>query len=82
MGDIEGIRVIGVCEDDAIFWDDIEEAAEGGFDFVEILEDIGMIELEVVEDDQFGEVVEEFGTLVEEGGVVFIAFEDDVLRGV
>ena len=38
-----------------------------------------MVELDVVHDDQLGHVVDEFAPLVEEGGVVFVAFEHDVL---
>ena len=39
-----------------------------------------MVELDVVYDDQFRQVVDEFRALVEEGGVVFVALDDEILR--
>ena len=39
--------------------------------------DVGVVELDVGEDGGVGEVVEELGALVEEGGVVLVAFEEE-----
>ena len=59
--------------------DQIHEALECGLDCVEILVDVGVIELDGGEDDGVGKVVQELRSLVEEGGVVLVAFEDEVL---
>src|SRR5688500_12920555 len=45
----------------------------------EIVENIGVIELDIVDDDDFGQVVDELAALVEEGGVILIAFDDEEL---
>jgi hypothetical protein len=44
----------------------------------EVVEDVGVVELEVVDDDQLGQVMEELAALVEEGGVVLVALDDPV----
>ena len=77
---VEAVGVVAVDKNHAFGGDDIEEAAEAGFDLVEVAVDVGMVELDVVYDDEFGEVVNEFGALVEEGGVVFVPFEDEIFR--
>ena len=41
-----------------------------------------MIELEVVDENDFRQVVKKLRTFVEESGVVFVAFEDYVFGGV
>ena len=47
----------------------------------EIGVDVGVVELDVREDERVRKVVEEFGAFVEEGGVVLVAFDDEVARG-
>ena len=37
-----------------------------------------MVEFHIVYHDEFGEVVEELGALIKEGGVVFIPLDDKV----
>lgn len=75
-GDVAGIWVIAVDEGDAVAGDDVEKSAEAEFDFLDVLVDVGVVEFDVVDDDALGKVVEEFGAFVEEGGIVFVAFED------
>ena len=82
LGDVEGIEVIGVDENDSIFRDDVEEAAEAGFNFVEVFKDIGVVEFQVVDNNEFGEVVQELGAFIKEGRVVFVALENHMLGGV
>ena len=50
-------------------------------DGVEIGVDVGVIELDVGEDERVRKVVEELRALVEEGGVVLVAFDDEGARG-
>src|SRR5579859_6239060 len=66
-------------DDAAAARDQIHQALECGFYRVEIFVDVGVIELDGGEDDGVGKVVEEFWSLVEEGSVIFVAFEDEVL---
>ena len=51
------------------------------FDGFEIGVDVGVIEFDVGEDQRVGKVVQKLRSLVEEGGVVFVAFDDEGARG-
>ena len=75
MCDVEAVLLVAIDVGHAAARDDVEQAAEGEFDFVEVVIDVGVVELDVVDDDALGQVVEEFRALVEEGGVVFVALE-------
>ena len=57
----------------------IHQALEGGLDRVEIFVDVGVIEFDRGQNDGVGKIVQELRALVEEGGVVFVAFEDEML---
>src|SRR5204863_9576720 len=46
---------------------------------IEVLVNIGVIEFDVVNDGNFGEVMHELRALVEIGRVVFVAFNDEVI---
>ena len=70
-----------VGDDEAAARNEIDEALEGGLHGVEIGVDVGVVELDVGEDERVGKVVQELRTLVEEGGVVFVAFDDEGARG-
>ena len=43
--------------------------------------DIGVVELDVVDDEQFGQVVNKLAALVEKSGVVLVALDDVIRRG-
>ena len=82
MGDALGhVFAAVVGDDEAAARDEIDEALEGGLDGFEIGVDVGVVELDVGEDERVGKVVEELRTLVEEGGVVLVAFDDEGARG-
>ena len=53
---------------------------ELGFNGSEIGKDIGMIELKIIEYGRAGTVMHKFAALVEEGGVIFIGFDDEERR--
>ena len=57
-------------------WHDAHEMRERFLDRGEVVENIGVIELEIVDDDELGQVVDEFAALVEEGRVVLVALDD------
>ncbi len=78
FGDV-GAAVVG--DDEAAARNEIDEALESDLDGFEIGVDVGVIELDVGEDERVGKVVEELWALVEEGGVVFVAFDDEGARG-
>ena len=73
FGDIATVCIVAVDQHHALGGDHIQQSAEAEFDFVQIAEDVSVIELEVVYDDQFREVMEEFGAFVEKSGVIFVA---------
>src|SRR5438874_12638926 len=52
---------------------------EGGLDGLEVIKDIRVIEFEVVDDGNLRQVVDELAAFVEEGGVVFVPFDDEPL---
>jgi len=56
----------------------IHQALEGQLIDVEVGVDIGMVEFDVVDDRDVGQVLQELGRLVEVGAVVLIAFDDEV----
>ena len=50
---------------------------EGGLDRLQVFKNIGVIELEVVDDRDLRQVMDELAALIEKGGVVFVAFDDE-----
>ena len=70
-----------IGNDEAAARDKIDEALECGFHRFEIRVDVGVIELDMSEDQRVREVVEKFRAFVEEGGVVLVAFDDEGARG-
>src|SRR5207253_5114023 len=69
-----------VCSSDLILRNDIEQTPEAKLDFIEVVEDVSVIELDVVYDQQFRQVMHKFRALVEKGGVVLVAFDHEILR--
>ena len=59
----------------------IDEPLECDLHRFEIGVDVGVVELNVREDQRVGKVVQKLRPLVEEGRVVFVAFEDEGARG-
>ena len=62
----------------AVGRDERDELAEGILDRVLVGEDVGVVELDRGQDDQLRPVVQELGLLVEEGGVVLVALDDEI----
>jgi hypothetical protein len=54
--------------------------AEAGLDLLEVVKDVGMIELDVVHDQQLGQVVDELRALIEERAVVFVPLDHEMPR--
>jgi hypothetical protein len=66
-------------DDSAAAGNEVDQALEGGFNGIEIFVDIGVIEFDSGEDDGVRKIMKKFRTFVEEGSVVFVAFEDEML---
>ena len=75
LGHLDGLRVIGIDQSEAVFGDDVQQLAERFLDGSQVGVDVGMIELDVVEDDQFGKVVEELAAFVSKGSVVLVSLQ-------
>ena len=71
------IRVIG--NDFPSAWRQVHQALECCLYRFQVGIDVGMIKLHRSQDNGLRKVVQEFGALVEEGRVVFVAFDDEVL---
>ena len=71
------VGVVAVGQEQAVARDDVDEALKGSLDFGEAAKNVGVIELEVVDDDGLGEVVDELAALVEKRGVVFVALNHE-----
>ena len=80
LGQRAAVRVVSIEENHAFARHDLHEAAEAGHHVLEVAEDIRVVELDVVHDEQLGQVVDELAALVEKRRVVFVAFEDEVFR--
>ena len=59
--------------------DEVHQAAEGELDRVEVRVDVRVVELDVADDGDFGQVVHELRPLVEVGRVVLVALDDEVV---
>ena len=82
VGDHVGaVRVVGVVEDQTRCWGTMFTSRRKlSLNFIHVLVDVGVVELDVVDDDQFGQVVDELAALVEKRGVVFVALDDVIGR--
>ena len=72
------IGVVGAEEQQAAARHEVDETPERQRIGVEIGVDVGVIELDVVDDGDVRQVLQELRGLVEERAVVFVAFDDEV----
>src|SRR6185312_4266711 len=70
-----------VGDNDATARDQIDQPLERGFHGIEIGVDVGMVVFHMGKDEAIGKIVQKLGALIKKGGVVFVAFENEVLRG-
>src|SRR5438270_8797388 len=73
-------RVSTVRDNQPGAWHDPDKVMELALDRCKIGEDVGMIELQVVQYCSAGVVVDKLRALVEEGGVVFVSLDDEQRR--
>ena len=80
LSGVDANGVVAIQQNHAFGWRDIQKAAKAGLDLLKVAVDVSMVELDVINNDELGQVVDKFRALVEEGGVVFVAFNDEILR--
>ncbi len=73
-----GVRAVAPEQQQPGPRNEIREAPERQPDLVEVRVDVGVIELDVVDDGDVGQVLQELGRLVEERAVVLVAFDDEM----
>src|SRR5882672_4846406 len=71
------VPIVAIAKKEAVARNEPDEMFEGGFDGFEVGEDVGVVELEIVDEGDLGEVMDEFAAFVEESGVVFVALNDE-----
>src|ERR1700686_1820268 len=78
--DFCAVRVVRIDENRTSAGYNIYQTAEAEFDFVEAWEDIGVVKLDIIDDNGLGKIMEKFGPFVEKGCVLFVSFEDEIVR--
>src|ERR1051326_1640659 len=76
--DFDTVVVVAVDQDHSVFRHDVEQALKTELDLVDVAKDVGVIELDIVHDHQFGQVMNELRALVEKRSVVFVAFDHEI----
>ena len=71
-------RAVGAEQQQAAARHQVDEPPERQPHRVEVGVDVGVVELDVVDDGDVGQVLQELRRLVEEGAVVLVAFDDEV----
>src|SRR5436190_17962673 len=77
-GNLHTIGIVTIQQHHSVLRHDSKQPLETQLYFIEISKNIGMIEFDVVYDHQFGQIMHKLRPLIEESGIVFIAFEDDI----
>ena len=72
----QAVGVVAVEQHQAVARHAVEQALEGQQNLAEIAENVGVVELDVVDDHALGQVVQELRALVEVGGVVLVPLDD------
>ena len=73
-----GVRIEG--DDLAALWNEVYKTLERRFDCIQICIYVSMIELDRGENHGVGKVMQKLWPLVEEGAVILIALDDEMLR--
>jgi hypothetical protein len=76
LGDGEGVGIVRIDKSQTVLRDLLEELAKGFLNGGEVGVNIGVVEFNIIENDEFGKVVEEFASFVGEGSVVLVSFEN------
>jgi hypothetical protein len=77
--DIQAIPVVRINEDKSSARHDIDQPPKAKLDFFKIGKDVSVVELNVIDNHCFREVMEKLRAFIEERGVVFITFNHEIL---
>src|SRR5262249_50620516 len=78
--DLNVVWIVAIEQDHSVLRNDVNQAPETEFDRVEIGKNVRVIELDVVDHQQLGEIVNELRALVEKCAVVFVPFDHEIAR--
>src|SRR5580765_5196489 len=70
------VQIVAIAQQQAISWDEPDEMLERGFDRIEIREDIRVVEFEIIDDGDLGQVMDELAALIKKSRVVLVAFNN------
>src|SRR4029077_5561441 len=65
--DLDAIGIVAIYQHHAVPRNDVKQTPEAELDFIEVVEDIRMIKLDVVYDQQLRQVMNKFRAFVEKG---------------
>ena len=67
------------CDQPPTVWDKVHQTLERNLHLLEAVVDVGVVEFHRSENSSVREIVQELRPFIEEGGVVFIAFQDELV---
>ena len=73
------VGIIAIGQQQAVARYEPDEMFEGGPDRLKVFKNVRVIELQIVDDCHLWQVMDELAAFVEEGGVVFVPFDDEPL---
>ena len=76
MGDSERVGIVRIDESQTVLRDLLKKLAKGFLNGGEVGVDVGVVEFNIIENDEFGKIVEELASFIGEGGVVLVSFEN------
>ena len=77
---VHGIDTVTIDKGHAISRHNIKQPFKGQLDLIKRVVDICMVKLDVIDHDHFGKIMQELGSFIKEGGVVFVAFKNHKIR--
>src|SRR5689334_21291400 len=71
------LGIVAVGQQEPVARNEANQATEGRLDGGEVLENVGVIEFEIIDDGDLGQVMDELAAFIEEGGIVLVAFDNE-----
>ena len=72
---VQAVGIVRIDQRQAVAGNDLGQAAEAQLDFLQGIVNVRVVELNVVDDHQFRQVMQEFGAFVEKRRVVFVPLQ-------
>jgi len=76
LGDGEGVGIVRIDQGEPVCRYLLKELAKGFLNGGEVGVDVSVVEFNIIENDEFGKVVDELASFIGEGGVVLVSFEN------